>query len=235
MELETLTVYKSPLPKIRLGKNNDGGYVMVDGCNIDFLLSAGVSDDVSFEIDFLNKYKTINAVAFDGTVNRLPQQHSKLTFVQKNVGNIVSSSIDNLHSYLNSYNNIFLKMDIEGCEYDWINTLSKEQMNNISQVVMEFHLHLDKHWTGDYSIFCNNMIKKWYDTHVLVHLHPNNCQPTRKLQGQDFPLVFEVCFLRKDYFKDFPLTLSTEPIPGELDQINVHCCPLITLKGYPYN
>jgi hypothetical protein len=39
--------------------------------------------------------------------------------------------------YINK--NIFLKMDIEGTEVNWLNSLSSEQLSNFSQMVIEFH------------------------------------------------------------------------------------------------
>ena len=53
----------------RLGKANDGGYV-VDSASIaeaDFLLSLGISDDWSFEKDFLSQ-KNVGLIAFDGSI-----------------------------------------------------------------------------------------------------------------------------------------------------------------------
>ena len=43
--------------KIRLGKNGDGGYVILDGLNYDLLIGCGISNDDSFEHAFLEKYK----------------------------------------------------------------------------------------------------------------------------------------------------------------------------------
>lgn len=33
----------------------------------------------------------------------------------------------------------FLKIDIEGGEFSWFQSLSKSQMDNISQMLVEFH------------------------------------------------------------------------------------------------
>ena len=53
-----LRVYKSEFPKERIGKNNDGGYVICNIPNIkyDVLISGGISNDTTFEDQFLNKF-----------------------------------------------------------------------------------------------------------------------------------------------------------------------------------
>ncbi len=55
---------------IRIGKNNDGGYLVCEKSIIeaDILISFGISDDFSFEKEFKRK-KNIEVHAFDPTVN----------------------------------------------------------------------------------------------------------------------------------------------------------------------
>ena len=54
--LEFLNRYISPYNKIRLGSEYDGGYVIADGLSYNELISCGISDDVTFENDFISKY-----------------------------------------------------------------------------------------------------------------------------------------------------------------------------------
>ena len=46
--------------KIRLGKDNDGGYVIYDGLNYDLIIGCGISNDLSFEEDFVKKYNFLD-------------------------------------------------------------------------------------------------------------------------------------------------------------------------------
>ena len=59
--------------KSRLGKDYDGGYVIVHrpGMQYSALLSGGISDDISFELDFVREYGC-PCDAFDGTIWSLP-------------------------------------------------------------------------------------------------------------------------------------------------------------------
>jgi len=48
--MESLVVFKSEFNKIRIGKCNDGGYIIADlPNNYDCFISCGVADDTSFE------------------------------------------------------------------------------------------------------------------------------------------------------------------------------------------
>jgi hypothetical protein len=71
MNPAVLTVYKSPYEKKRVGRANDGGYVLCDIPNIEYsiLLAGGIECDISFEEDFLNKYPNTICNAYDGTIN----------------------------------------------------------------------------------------------------------------------------------------------------------------------
>lgn len=64
-------LYRYTLPPMyhmqRVGRNNDGGYVIVEPFTYDCLISAGIADDTSFEQQFLQLYSDIPCFAFDGT------------------------------------------------------------------------------------------------------------------------------------------------------------------------
>jgi len=136
-----LRVYKSEFPKERIGKNNDGGYVICNIPNIkyDVLISGGISNDTTFEDQFLNKFSDIDCYAYDGTILESPSTNPKFHWIKKNIGFYEKSNETNLHNLINSNKSIFIKMDIEGYELQWIESLSLDQLQNISQLVIEFH------------------------------------------------------------------------------------------------
>ena len=51
MDPSVLTVYKSPFTKVRIGRNHDGGYIIVQIPEIIYttLIAGGINDDISFE------------------------------------------------------------------------------------------------------------------------------------------------------------------------------------------
>jgi len=237
--LDYLIVYK-PVDylKIRIGTHGDGGYIICDNIDYKLLLSCGLSDDITFEIDFLKKYNVI-CYAFDGTINKMPQDNDKIHFIKKNISSIESITTTNMFEYINNYDDIFLKMDIETWEYSWIESLSYEQLNKIKQLVIEFHFpftyskeifnNLSYPINVDDKIKCLQKISK---THYLIHLHPNNCCGTTIYNNIIVPNVFECTYIRKDLCKN--IEKNNDKIPGALDVKNVINMDEIFLNGYPF-
>jgi len=196
--------------KIRLGVNSDGGYVIGDVVGYDCYISAGVSNEESFSRDFIKRFSMnkFNSYAFDGTIDNYPYQYTKdITFIKKNIATYRSKSKANLSQLINHYDNIFLKMDIEGCEYDWLLSLNSENLNKFKQIVIEFHgINDDSYGTKhDKKIECFKLLS---NTHYIIHAHGNNYGGTKN----DIPDVIELTYLRKDYFLEEP-KLNTRKLP----------------------
>lgn len=222
--LKCLEIYKSPFEKIRLGKSNDGGYIIADLNNYDSLISCGVKDDISFEEAFIEKYH-LNCTAFDHSIQELPTNNPKIKFIKKQISDINSENEDNLHNYINDFNNIFLKMDIEGDEYLWLNTIKEEQLSKFKQIAIEFHEPYEKiKW---------RMIEKINNTHYPIHFHHNNCSAICKFNNLTLPENFELTFVRKDQFKTSPI-LNEEKFPTTLDQPNDPQRPIYFFNKYPF-
>lgn len=227
--MEHLTVYQTPFPKIRIGKDFDGGYIICDlpDNSYDILLSGGIAEDLSFEEEFLLKYYTEKCICFDGTIDRLPDTylclHDKIDFVRKNLGNINNDTTDNMSTYLSKYNNIFLKLDIEGGENELFQSLNDSDLQKFKQIVIEFH-----------SANQVTIPKRLMQTHWLVHLHGNNCCGTTYVNGINVPNIFECTYIRKDLYSGI-LDLNKDAIPNtNIDQPNVIDKPDIILRGKPF-
>lgn len=213
MDPSVLTVYNSPFPKLRLGKDYDGGYIIADVPHVTYniQLSGGIEHDISFEEGFIHKYPTVKTYSFDGTINHLPKENNNITFIKKNIGFENNEQLTNLHDIINANDSIFVKMDIEGGEIPWIKSLNDEQMNKFEQIVMEFH-----------EPFSNNEIDifdKINKNHYLIHFHGNNCCGVRNHKNVMIPNVFECTYLHKKYFKTVP-ELNKQTVPSELDMKN---------------
>ena len=229
--MEYLRIYKSPFPKVRYGKPNDGGYVICDLSGYDLFLSAGIADDISFEKQFLDVHSNLVCFAFDGNIEDIPENHEGIAYIKKNIGVNETDTTTNLKSYFKNYNNIFLKMDIEGAEVDWISCLDDSDLLKIKQLTLEFH-----------SAYKTEPLKRLAKTHWLVHIHPNNCCGTSVINGIEVPNFYECTYIRKDLCSN--LEFNKTPIPSSLDQPNVitmklhdgntYFFPEIHLNHYPY-
>lgn len=213
MDPALLTVYSSPFPKTRLGKEYDGGYVIAEIPDVTYsiLLSGGIARDISFEEDFVKKFN-IKCIAFDGTINVLPKMNNDIEFIKKNIGSENTDSVTNLHDIIAQNNNIFVKMDIEGGEIPWLNSLTDNQMNKFNQIVMEFHSPFTSK-EHDAFIKINN-------NHNLIHFHANNCCGTRNHKGVIVPNVFECTYIHKKFFKS-SRELNKDKIPSIIDMKNI--------------
>ena len=215
--MDHLRVYESLYPKLRLGKDNDGGYVICDlGSQYDLLLSGGVADDISFEDALLARYLDLSGYIFDGTVDMLPVHSAgnRLRFVRENIGS-------NLATYFGDHTDIFMKMDIEGAEVAVFAGLSDDDLLRIKQLVIEFH-----------SAYQYEIPARLAKTHWLVHFHANNCGTVKRICGVIVPSIFECTDIRKN---GETLAPNRHSIPGLFDQPNCPHLPEIQLRGPPYS
>lgn len=212
MNNSLLTVYKCPFSKLRIGKNNDGGYIVADIPSIKYgvLLSCGIDKDISFEQHFTSKYNC-HCLAYDGTIESIDIYDPNITFIKKNIGPLNTHLTTNLHYQIDSHNSVFIKMDIEGWEYSWIESLIQSDLDKIDQMVIEFHHPLIY---GKYDVF-----NKLNTTHYLIHFHGNNCCGVINNDGIHIPNVFECTYLHKKYIP-YP-ELNKDIIPGPLDMNNI--------------
>ena len=229
--------------KKRLGSNVDNGYVVgLLDIEYDCYISAGISNDDSFTIGFLDKYNIDinNCFAFDGTVNELPKNiENKIQFIKKNIGPINNHSITNLSHYLLKYKNICLKMDIEGSEWEWINSINQEHLSNISQLVIELHGITNSSWHNNFkfnsfntSILDKiNSLRKINTTHYLIHAHGNNAD---RITYTGIPNVIELTFIAKRHFNIMPKLNEKELPDREIDFPNEKYAPDIDLNFFPF-
>ena len=100
-------------------------------------------------------------------------------------------------------------MDIEGSEFNWIDSMTELELEKFSQIVLEVH------WPFD--IYRMNMLKKLNKSHYIIHIHGNNyCDrdiPKHLQSGRTYdgtvtinnikldqiilPEVFEVTYINK--------------------------------------
>ena len=215
----------------RIGKNNDGGYLV--GLNsikkTNVLISLGINDDWSFEKNFYNLNNKIKIFAYD----------DQLTFfflMKKIIKNFIKffipgyksfffTSIYNIFDYMfffrfyffkkkiipgdiikisKGHENIFFKIDIEGSEYEILSELVKIK-KKITGIVIEFHDTTKK----------IDQIKKFIKKINLkiTHVHGNNFGKYYKIKQNILEITLEkkVKILNKKVIFPHPLDMPNNP------------------------
>ena len=150
-------------------------------------------------------------------------------FIKKNIGSHNDDHTTNLSYLLGNYEDIFLKMDIEGGEYLWLSTVEEEELGNIAQMVIEFHGINDDSWGTPFAdkIAC---FVKLLRNHVIVHAHANNEGGTK----DGFPDILELTLINKRAY-DPGSRKNSVPLPiSGLDFRNNQFKNEIELNFYPF-
>lgn len=206
---------------IRIGRNYDGGYIMLDDINDTMkAYSFGIFNDISWDKEMAERFG-IKVEMYDHTIPREPEYHRLLSFHRIGIGqnDDIEHNLLSLKTILRDNedaknNNLILKMDVEGAEYDFINSTDENILKQFRQIIIELH-KLDSK-----NIDIIRAIKKLNKTHQLVWLHGNNyVKASRFENGVIMPHVLEVLFVNRDYysFDDFKGSL-----PFEIDQPNMY-------------
>ncbi|MEL0008881.1 MAG: hypothetical protein VW741_03315 [Flammeovirgaceae bacterium] len=137
----------------------------------------------------------------------------------KNENIKISDAIDKIISL--GVKNIFIKMDIEGDEYETLNYISNYKKNIIGLVV-EFH-QINKR-SKDFNSIINDLKSSFY----IAHVHGNNYSKIDNVSN--LPSSLEVSFINKEIVNKPVLKSKNKfPISG-LDQPNKHSRPDIELN-----
>lgn len=170
---------------IRVGKSYDGGYLVnsLDILKTTHLISLGIGTDISFEEQF-HLINPCDLDAYDGTVNVCdPFFQSHKRFHRSNVGDSGESLISIISKCSNP---MFLKCDVDGAEYDFLNELIANS-NMFSGMVIEFH---NVHEYNNFNLLTNFIAKI---SPKLVHVHVNNNCYLDTDNGY-IPIVLELTF-----------------------------------------
>ena len=215
----------------RIGKENDGGYLINSDAILKskYLLSFGIFDDWSFEKNFIKYNKNVKVICYDDVISFnfiftrsikkiiLDLYKFKFTNIFNNLFTIIDYILINnkikfnkkkivrgdIEKIMNNLDQVFLKVDIEGNEYEILEDILKVQ-NNISALIIEFH-DVDKN---------RDIIERFIEKFELnlTHIHPNNYG---KLDKNNDPIIIELSFEKYPKILEGNVTL-----PNILDQKN---------------
>lgn len=204
--------------KLRVGRQNDGGYVMLeDFNNVAAAYSLGIGGDVSWDLEIAAR--GIPVFQYDHTVAGPPVQNELFTFQKLGIaptdgGEFISiPTIIRQNGHSNS-RDLILKIDIECAEWDAFDALSSTDLDRFQQIVAEFHGFLrvrEPEWREK----AQNVLGKLLRTHAVHHVHANNWADFQIIDGVPVPDVLELCYVRRDCAVLAP---STNFYPTHFDQ-----------------
>jgi hypothetical protein len=204
--IEQLKLYDVKSPKLRLGNDADGGYVVTQEIlnKSTALFSYGVGSDISFELDYVKKTNK-SSFFYDHTVNspEIPEKYSHLMFFKKE--GLSYKKEDMLNSFFSHYDEsgvkgkVLLKMDIEENEFSFfLNTDIEKLSTLVSGIVVEFHLLGREENFNNFFKILEKLNKYFYH----CHLHANNYAGSLIYHEYDIefilPHVLELTFTNKD-------------------------------------
>jgi hypothetical protein len=175
-----------------------GSHFIGNVINYDHYISATVNSQDSFTFELLNTFNfNINAyVAFFGLNDEIPNNLSTNVF-KKNLSNVRSENTVNLDFYTSNFNNIFLRVDVNGEEIAWLNYVNEEKLNRIKQLVITLNPSIN-----------DIGLQKLANTHYPVHV-----------ASKDEKLV--ITYLRKDLVVIEEPSVVHEPVVHEPEVIVV--------------
>ena len=182
----------------RKGSINDGGYVFCDfQKKYSKLISFGVGDNVDFERDISDLVDSIDL--YDPSVDKLPCKIENATFHKVGLGQEFGNGFLTLYDATKSSlpdDQLLLKIDIEGGEWDSIVTTDSKVLENFSQIFLELH---DLHKVCDPIILSKYIaaLEKLRLNHELVNIHANNWSAYSVIQGVPLPDTIEITLLRR--------------------------------------
>ncbi len=224
--IESLHPRKTEFELIRLGSNHDGGYLVPDILDgIVACFSPGVSNMSQFELDCIER--NIRVFMADKSVEspNLNVPKRQYSFIKKFIGCVTNDEYITMDDWVESSglpveSELLLQMDIEWGEYISFINMSQSLLKRFRVMVIEFH-GLPQLWNPTFFRFAQPVFNKILDTHICVHIHPNNGGGIVSKFEVDIPRFVEITFLRKDYVEtiefvnDFPHKLDRDNTQNE--------------------
>lgn len=188
------------IPLVRIGPNEDGGYLVPDDfAGLELCISPGVGPTSAFELECAKM--GMEVLLADASVDGPATHHDKFRFVKKYVNGYSSGESITFGQLIESHGledrEFLLQMDIESSEYDAILAMSEKVLQDARIILLEMH-DLGQLWNHYFYRLFNAVWSKIEATHYCVHLHPNNCAHVVNYRNIDIPNVIEFSFIRKD-------------------------------------
>jgi hypothetical protein len=219
--------------KIRLGRDGDGGYVLLDDfTSVSAALSFGIAGDCSWDTAIAER--DIDVYQYDHTVVGPPTANARFRFFRKQIAAVSSDQAESLGSALaklpSKAERLILKIDIEGAEWEVFDAATSEELARLAQIVGEFHDFenvADPAWREK----AGRVLAKLRSVFDIVHVHGNNFGPLNVVANVAIPSTFELTLANRAMYE---CQETDEIFPTALDQPNYAGRPDIFLGSMRY-
>lgn len=202
--LSLLTPYEIDRPKVRIGPNADGGYILAETLDPgQTVLSYGISTEYRFDEAMAERGHRV--FMFDHTIQPLATIHPHMHFFAEGVAGTsdgaqrLYSIEDHLKKNQIAGDNLILKMDVEGAEFEALNALSPATLARFEQIVMEVH-GIDQLGDDAFRLTFNRTFSRLNEYFTLFHVHANNYDGSTLTAIGKIPAVsmMELSYMRSD-------------------------------------
>ncbi len=211
--------------KVRVGSKHDGGYVMLDDFDeVTAAFSLGILDDDTWDLALAER--GIAVAQYDDSIADAPSHHPKLRFFRSRIGAQGTPGTVSLAAIVGQHApdrdasddgaDLILKMDIEGSEWEVLETAPTAVLSRFRQILCEFH-DLERLTERDFHTRAMVALTNLSRTHQAIHVHGNNNTPIRNIENVPFPGVVEVSFVARRLHAFEP---CAEVFPTALDRPN---------------
>ncbi len=216
----------------RIGGNNDGAYIMIDDFeHSKVAYSFGIADNVQWDECIADK--EIDVYCYDHTIEGLPKENARLHFNKIGIAGTdrEEESLLSLESIMRKNHhegikNAILKMDVEGAEWEFLESVPLDLLGRFSQITLELH---DLYGYGRHHKQVIKALKRLSKTHQAVWIHGNNASPVACIKGIEIPYLLEITWANK---KKYSFKETVYNCPTDIDEPNCIGIPDIVLKNW---
>ena len=182
----------------RFGSIEDGGYLLKDDITkSDICISLGIGDNYSFDLEMARYCDQV--LMYDHTISPPHNLSPNMEFNKIGIASVESENfitIERIISNLSTENDLILKIDVEGAEWEVLESLTVETLGRFRQIAAEFHNLHSIHGNNHFNQIVKSL-SKISQTHLLANFHVNNWASYQLVAGVPFPDVVEVTYVRR--------------------------------------
>jgi FkbM family methyltransferase len=182
----------------RFGSENDGGYVI---CSIidkeTSVISCGIGNNASFDFQISKEVKDV--YMYDHTIETVKNLNANMKFFKVGVDTKSQNSYVSIEEIIekNRINTSVLKIDIEGMEWNILDSLDLNVLKKFDQIIVEFHNLFEITFQEKSSLYFR-VLRNLVSHFSIINVHPNNWSDSRILCGIPFADTLEITFLNKN-------------------------------------